>query len=342
MSAVVESIADVISDYKTFRSTPEQQLVEHVEEWSKGFWEYCDRSWFGKPEHKALLEASLAALRLGYFSEQRCIEMLESLRDDSPGEGLPALGDPCWGWLTCEQQGRSQVELVAKLGKSNSSGDGKHFVYLDDGVFSGETLFADLRRWLSNEAPPHAVLTTVHFFVNNASYWTVMDALKTDFERKHCRLEPNAFIFLADSLDTGESIDEALPLDEGLRLFPTQEMYESAHLDSYRKRDRARRCHVGLQLPHDVPKDDLLGGPRHRYVLTRAFLEVGAKIINRVQQPSRRLAPLGFTDPPSLGLGALVATFRNCPNNAPLALWYEVPRKDLWHPLLPRHNTWST
>ncbi len=34
----------------------------------------------------------------------------------------------------------------------------------------------------------------------------------------------------------------------------------------------------------------------------------------------------------TLGFGSLVVTFRNCPNNAPLALWVGDP----WYPLFPR------
>jgi len=332
---VLELIAQTISDYKTLKTASEQDVLAHVEQWSAGFWKYCDDSWFGEAEHAILLEAVLAALRVGYFSEEHCSEMLDCVLEESPGDQLPPLKDPCWSWLRCPQDGGSQNELVARLGKHDVVGDGKHFVYLDDGVFSGDTLKKDLRAWLHDEAPTEAVLTTVHFFVNNDHYCKAIKELEADFERKDCRLEPNAFLFLAESLDSDSNWDDEL----ALRLFPTQEMFESDHLASYRKRDdNARRRHVGLQLPHDVPEDDLLGGPHHRYVLTRAFLEVGAKLIMQVRQPAWRLAPLGYTDRPSLGLGALVATFRNCPNNAPMALWYEVPGKDLWHPLLPRHD----
>ena len=35
-----------------------------------------------------------------------------------------------------------------------------------------------------------------------------------------------------------------------------------------------------------------------------------------------------------LGVGTMVVTYRNCPNTAPLALWWEVNR--WWTPLLPR------
>ena len=42
--------------------------------------------------------------------------------------------------------------------------------------------------------------------------------------------------------------------------------------------------------------------------------------------------PLGNMVLETFGFGALVVTFRNCPNNAPLALWAGDP----WYPLFPR------
>jgi hypothetical protein len=41
----------------------------------------------------------------------------------------------------------------------------------------------------------------------------------------------------------------------------------------------------------------------------------------------------------TLGFGSLIVTFRNCPNNAPLAFWVDSP----WYPLFPRttnSNAW--
>jgi len=58
--------------------------------------------------------------------------------------------------------------------------------------------------------------------------------------------------------------------------------------------------------------------------------------------PSEVLKPLGFTKFDGLGFGGTTFTYRNCPNNAPLAFWwgdYEptgVPALDCWYPLMKR------
>jgi hypothetical protein len=48
--------------------------------------------------------------------------------------------------------------------------------------------------------------------------------------------------------------------------------------------------------------------------------------------------PLGNMLLETLGFGSLIVTFRNCPNNAPLALWAGDP----WHPLFPRTTNSDT
>jgi hypothetical protein len=40
----------------------------------------------------------------------------------------------------------------------------------------------------------------------------------------------------------------------------------------------------------------------------------------------------------TLGFGSLIVTFRNCPNNTPLALWAGDP----WYPLFPRITNTDT
>ena len=42
--------------------------------------------------------------------------------------------------------------------------------------------------------------------------------------------------------------------------------------------------------------------------------------------------PLGNMVLKSLGFGSMIVTFRNCPNNTPLAFWAGDP----WYPLFPR------
>ena len=78
-----------------------------------------------------------------------------------------------------------------------------------------------------------------------------------------------------------------------------------------------------------------------RSLLEREFLLAGIRIRNLAQQPADIVRPLGW-GPFGLGSGSTLVTFRNCPNNAPLALWWGDPRAPQghpfreWFPLFPR------
>lgn len=83
-----------------------------------------------------------------------------------------------------------------------------------------------------------------------------------------------------------------------------------------------------------------------RQLLERELLLAGMRIRAFCKNPNRALRPLGFSSF-ALGFGSMIVTFRNCPNNCPLALWWGDPHAGLnhpfskWYPLFPR-KTYAT
>lgn len=75
-----------------------------------------------------------------------------------------------------------------------------------------------------------------------------------------------------------------------------------------------------------------------RELLEREFLGAGCRIVESCGTATSNMRPLGYYNF-GYGFGALCATFLNCPNNAPLALWWSARTQGMpngWHPLLPR------
>jgi hypothetical protein len=62
------------------------------------------------------------------------------------------------------------------------------------------------------------------------------------------------------------------------------------------------------------------------------FLLKGIKIREQSPLLPKYMRPLGNMVLETLGFGSTFVTFRNCPNNAPLAFWAGDP----WYPLFPR------
>jgi hypothetical protein len=82
-----------------------------------------------------------------------------------------------------------------------------------------------------------------------------------------------------------------------------------------------------------TPRNDgIFSGEAARAVLERAFLKAGARIRSVCPYLPENARPLGYSKLMTLGFGATVVTYRNCPNNCPLALWAGNP----WYPLFSR------
>jgi hypothetical protein len=62
------------------------------------------------------------------------------------------------------------------------------------------------------------------------------------------------------------------------------------------------------------------------------LLVAGVRIRDMCPNLKENHHPLGYSVLKTLGFGALVVTYRNCPNNCPLAFWADWP----WEPLFPR------
>ena len=62
-----------------------------------------------------------------------------------------------------------------------------------------------------------------------------------------------------------------------------------------------------------------------RQLLEREFLIVGCRIRNMCPNLKVPHRPLGYMVLETLGFGTMIVTHRNCPNNAPLALWVGHP-----------------
>lgn len=93
-----------------------------------------------------------------------------------------------------------------------------------------------------------------------------------------------------------------------------------------------------LRNPGNVGNNSLFSSEEGRNLLEQEFLKAGIKIRKKCPNLGVTQRPLGHISLESLGFGSLIVTFRNCPNNAPLALWVGDP----WYPLFPRTTNSQT
>ena len=93
-----------------------------------------------------------------------------------------------------------------------------------------------------------------------------------------------------------------------------------------------------LRAPGHGGSNSLFSSEEARNLLEQEFLKAGVKIRQECPNLGDTQRPLGHSTLVTLGFGSLLITFRNCPNNAPLALWVGDP----WYPLFPRTTNSET
>lgn len=326
---LLESIADTIKDYRA--GEIDEPTPEHVERWIEQF---------DKGVQIPLLREIGHALRQTYFSKDFVSKWFSN---QIKHEGL-AGKLPCDFWktsnlLSIQQHGRSQAEILELFGQSLEeqcgisiedcgAADGA-FVYLDDVLFSGGRVGADLKSWITDDAP---AVATVHILVIAAyrlGEWQCTKGLKETAAAagKKISFKCWAAVRFENRLKYRNESEVLWPA-----VIP-----EDARLKAY----LAQQTKFPFQprQPGSKLKNDVFSSEDGRQLLERELLLAGLRIRGGCTDPKPSMRPLGFSAF-GLGFGSMIATYRNCPNNCPLALWWGDPKATSgpfhWYPLLPR------
>lgn len=254
--------------------------------------------------------------------------------------------DPAEYWskvnfLRVQQNGVSQREMLKlfseclrqQLGLDMSKcghpeGD---YIYLDDIMFTGTRVMTDLESWILNDAPGdaklHVLLAVLHTSASDYLQRTRLPAIiaksMKDVRVKFWRLL-DVENQKANRNVSGVLWPVALPQGYGIQEY-----------DAAQKFPFVPRTAGG--------KSQFFKTEDGRQVLERELLITGMKIRSHHPEPKPYLKPLGFGGF-GVGFGSTLATYRNCPNNAPLAIWWGEGASSgalQWYPLLPR-KTYSS
>lgn len=183
---------------------------------------------------------------------------------------------------------------------------------------------------LSNKKPAHR---KGQVQLIDASQW--FRPLRKNLGKKNCELSP-------------EDIERISRTFLEFKETPESKIFPNAAFGYWKVTvERPLRLHSQLTLKaietlrFTSGDEDIFSSETGRQLLEEQFLLAGMRIRSFCKNPSQILRPLGFS-PFGLGFGSMIATFRNCPNNAPLALWWGDPDAHAghpfrnWYPLLPR------
>lgn len=328
---LLESVADTISDYRegeVARRTPEL-----IEKWLNQFPDAVQDPFLGEINH---------LLSKTYLSRETVTEFLQGLLTNEKFCG----SDPRSFWsdanlLRLPQRGNSQRELLSmfdtllesELGlKPEQCGNGKSvFVYLDDGVFGGGTLRDDIFTWLETDAPEEFELRIVVAVLHSGGSWFAIKS-KGGIEDKARELgkkisvTPWRIYTVESRLYSKDNSDVLWPT-----AVPSGELAKK-YVKYLAEEDPKRP--PALRSPGTVGPGGFYSSDSSRILLEQELLTAGLKIRDIAENLPETARPLGATLLKTFGLGATFVTFRNCPNNCPLAFWVDDP----WFPLFPRSS----
>lgn len=329
---LLTSIAEQIVDYRD--GEIDAPTPEHVDRWIRQF---------DGDVQVPLLQEFAHMFGVTYLSKKAVSNFFRGQIHHKKLAGA----DPCAFWrdanlLDIQQQGESQSDILALFAEALAKECGikslddcgaanEVFVYLDDVLFSGSRIGNDLTEWIKADAPDVGAVHILVIGAHNFGEWKCTERLKQ--EAKSAKKKLSFHVWAALRLEnrmsyqyTSEVLWPAvIPDDDALQAYMAEETKFPF---------KARK--PGGKLEHK-----LFSSEEGRQLLERELLMAGMRIRSFSQNPSRALRPLGFS-PFGLGFGSTIVTYRNCPNNAPLALWWGDPTASKnhpfskWMPLVPR------
>jgi len=327
---LLETVADTIKSYR--QGELPQPTSAHVDRWLSQF----------------TPEVQLPFLReFAYVMKQRFItaEYVKGfLRKLATNHDLAGANPPSYwaaaNFLNIQQNGQSQKEMLTLFAECLSSEygldlrqcgiAGGDFIYLDDVIFSGNRARTDLNLWITNQAPPSARLHVIVAATHSFGLFSVRGWLNSVIEQSGKNIEIK--YWRANEIENRKHYRNSSGV-----LWPTSipnvaEVHAYMALPS-RFSFEPRQPSSGTTQP--------FSSEAARQILESEFLIAGAKIRAMSDNPKPSIRPLGFS-PFGLGFGSMIVTYRNCPNNSPLAMWWGDPEMTSgalnWYPLLQREG----
>lgn len=329
--ALLASIAQTIQDYRN--GILPQPITDHVERWVNQF---------DKEVQLPLLRELDHVLKLTYFSRDKVNQFFAS---QITLNGL-AGAEPCKYWckahfLDIQKHGHSQKEILQLFGEAlkaqcglditKCGAEDGDYIYLDDVLFTGDRIGSDLSSWIANTAPSKGNVHVLVIAAHRLGKWQCEERLKKEATSAGKNLKFTFWPKLQiENRKNYRSQSEVLwptiiPDDEALKAYMAEE-----------KKFPFEPREPGGELEYKI-----FSSEEGRQLLEHELLVAGMRIRSLSQNPSKALRPLGYSDY-GLGFGSLIVTYRNCPNNTPLALWWGDPNAkeshplSRWYPLFPR------
>lgn len=338
-----ENIANILADYENNQMTP-----KHIIEWV---------TQFDNDDREFILNELEMIFGKTYVSKKDCIKFLKGVitsltKSYSYASEKEFLSNTFF--LDLQKDEKSQKELLELLKEVLKENYGlslkdcgktaKHYLYLDDVLGTGTTVFNNLRDWLNLKNDVDNTISNYEYLkkkdiklsacflcfhtwgCNNAEYRLMQEF--DDKIKKHVKFF-RAYEIENNSKAHNAKLNLMLPVEDQ----PNEvKAYLNTIEDATKYEDRAFRK------SSQPVKEELFSSPENRIRIENIFLKKGIEILKQVKNLNvKQLRPLGYTikSHKTFGLGTLFFTYRNITNNCPLVFWWA---SNDWYPLFILKN----
>ncbi len=318
---LLQSIANTISDYR--EGELQAPTPEHVERWVLQF--------DAAVQDDILTELNHTLAR-SYITGNMARAFIRDLVSNENIAGQNA----CTFWngvrfLDIQGGGNSQHELLqmfneilqelCQLSINDCGADPAAFLYLDDGIFSGNRVLSDLRTWVRDAAPNVATVHIVVIALHRGGQYYITSRIG-EFSRELGKTITLRWWRVAEIEDRRAYTNNS----DVLR--PTQLPDDQETVAYFRNFVHP----LVFRQPGQLGGMEFFSSEAGRSLLEQEFLKAGVRIRSQNPNLTPYMRPLGNSVLETPGFGSLLVTFRNCPNNCPLVFWAEGN----WYPLFPR------
>ncbi|WP_413741648.1 hypothetical protein ACL2XO_23690 [Sodalis sp. RH15] len=338
-NAIKEQIAEILVDYEL--APPGGMNTAHVGRWVEQFEE---------SDQLFVLEQTLALLRNAYICRNDYLEKIDDILSVENNRRI--ILESAFFNIQEANRGTSQSDLLELLETQAEEFDGldivtlsrtstcqrvtqfNKFIYFDDVCFSGSKALNDIS-WVVEHFDLSDVTIRV-CFLGTHRYATYM--LETTLAR---RFQGRNIILIIKEKGFLKTRENRLKYSSSSEVFWLRK--NGIVLPDWIQNPEIYTSREGCERTH-FEANDIFLNMADRYRFEYALTKAGFYILHQSQNPAQILKPLGFSTFPGLGFGGTIFTYRNCPNNTPLAFWwgrYEhdgIPNwaLDCWYPLMRR------
>lgn len=318
---LLKAVAATIRDYRAGEIPSLDE--DHVEQWV---------SQFPQGAQEGILSEVSHVLSKSYITRENVLKFLNTVLTSKKFVGE----SPCEFWkgvrfLHLQTAGNSQREMlsifsemlkkICGLSVEDCGVEPHTFLYLDDAIFSGGRVKNDIIRWIRDECPAKANVAVVMIGLHQlGAYFAGKD-------------------IAAAARDVGKEVSltwwRAIAFEDRKAYMANSDVLRPTAIPG----DAATQAYVAslgaepvLRVPGQLGELKLFSSDAGRALLEQEFLTAGVGIRGACPYLNAYMRPLGNTTMKTTGFGAMMVTFRNCPNNAPLVFWAGNP----WYPLFPR------